>query len=276
MSNILITLNNFNRFSKRLQKILTHKFEQPVGYSETQDMLSQTLGLENLHEMQQALKKQSQEAVLQPSVSFAQNLEQMKDTFIESFYRDCSQLRERFPETMGLIEVMSENNNLHSKYYFQSFMLRFTLQQNGIQKYMHFAGGGQTCTTTDLKRFNTNLQVTNNKLGGLPDSVNEAMTHIFNTYVGFDNGKFLETCLHYYMVKKEMNLKAKKLIMHIYADGLIPYTDQVAKNPENKSIMSISVKSIKLMPKEMKVIPKKTNPDFFKHLGGAFKGNKPI
>jgi hypothetical protein len=276
MSNILITLNNFNRFSKRLQKILTHKFEQPIGYSETQEMLSQTLGVENLHEMQQALKKQSQEVVSQAPVSFAQNIEQMKDTFIESFYRDCSQLRERFPETMGLVEVMSENNNQHSKHYFQSFVLRFTLQQNGMQKYMHFAGGGQTRTSTDLKRFNTNLQVTNDKLGGLPDAVNEAMTHIFNTYVGFDNGKFLETCLHHYMVKKEMNLKAKKLIMHTYADGLMPYTSHGVKNSEDKSVMRISVKSITLTPTETKVIPKEADPDFFKHLDGAFKSNKPM
>lgn len=274
MSNIIITLNNFNRFSKRLQKLLTHKFEQPIGYSETQEMLSQTLGVENLHEMQQALKKQNQEAVSTTPMSFAQGVEQMKDSFIQSFYRDCSQLRERFPESMGLVEVLFQNDNKHSTYYTQNFVLRFTLQNNGMQKYMHFAGGGHTQVKTDLKRFNTNLQVTNYKLGELPDAVNEAMTHIFNTYVGFDNGKFLETCLHHYMVKNDMDLKAKKIVMHTYADGLMPY--ETPKKAQDKSKGSLSVTSIKLTQQEVKLFAKEPDPEFFKHLGAAFKTNKPM
>lgn len=54
-----ITLNskNFSKFSKRLQKILEARFEQKITYAEIQEMFSQALGAENLHEMQQMFKK---------------------------------------------------------------------------------------------------------------------------------------------------------------------------------------------------------------------------
>jgi hypothetical protein len=272
MSNILITLNNFNRFSKRLQKILTHKFEQPIGYSETQEMLSQTLGVENLHEMQQALKKTEHDNIKNMSVS--QSIEQMKDSFIESFYRDCSQLSVRFAENLGLVEVMYENDIRYSKFHNQSFIVRFTTKKDEQQKYLHFSGGGQIHSLMDATRFETNLQLANNKLGGLPQEVNDAMTQIFNTYVAFDNGKFLETCLHHYMHKHGMNMNAKKLIMHTHRDGLKIY--EAPESAADKKKIKITINSVKFTPKNIKIKDSPDEADSFKHLGGAFKSNKPM
>lgn len=59
MSAIIINEKNFTKFSKRLQKLLkNHQKEiNQLSYLETQELLSQVLGKENLHEMKSLLKE---------------------------------------------------------------------------------------------------------------------------------------------------------------------------------------------------------------------------
>jgi KaiC/GvpD/RAD55 family RecA-like ATPase len=84
MSQITINEKNFTRFAKRLQKLIAQKTQnqyQP-GFLESQEWLSQILGVQSLHEMKKILQSESQPAPdgVPVSTSFADKIiEQMKN-----------------------------------------------------------------------------------------------------------------------------------------------------------------------------------------------------
>lgn len=61
MSQIIINEKNFTRFAKRLQKLIAEKTNNQIepGFLESQEWLSQILGVQNLHEMKKILQHEN-------------------------------------------------------------------------------------------------------------------------------------------------------------------------------------------------------------------------
>lgn len=59
MSKIEITSNNLSKFGKRLQNILNVKLKYEINLTSALEILAQTLGAKNLHELQEKIKQES-------------------------------------------------------------------------------------------------------------------------------------------------------------------------------------------------------------------------